>query len=367
MSRERGVKSIWRSTTVRSRLCRSSRAALTNEAISGSPPSSQRLIAAIAVGGVAALITFLRFPPNGPLLLPGDYTLHWWAGDALRRGYSPYAVINAWSPLYPFCSGYLYWLPTALLLEPLAWLSMQWAMIVFTACSAGVFTFALTRDGWWRLPFLASLPFYHAIMGGQVTPLVIAAVLLPSLGWLAPMKYTMAAAGFAYNLSRRYALLAAGIVTLSVLIAPWWPLQWWHELGDVAGRYYHIPLLVPGGVLTLCALLRWRRPEARLLVGMTCIPQTMLYYDQLPLLLVAQSRKQALAMTLVSWLPVPVVAALHGGAMSAERQQLFAWNAPVIVALYYLPAMIVVLCRSNVGDLPTWLAPRRLSDARLHA
>jgi hypothetical protein len=74
----------------------------------------------------------------------------------------------------------------------------------------------------------------------------------------------------------------------------------------------------------------------------------MLYYDQLPLLLAAETRQQALAMTLVSWLPVVVVAALHGGAMSAERQTLFAWNAPVIVAIYYLPCALLILRRPNI-------------------
>jgi len=306
-----------------------------------------RLVVALAAAAMMMALIVLRFRPGGPLVLPNDYTLHWWAGDALRRGYSPYAVINAWSTQYPFCSGYLYWLPTAFILEPFARLPIQWAMVVFTGCSTGIFTYALTRDGWWRLPFLASLPFYHAAIGGQVVPLVVAAMLVPSLGWLAPMKYTMAAAGFAYNLSRRYVVLAAAVVVFSIVIAPWWPMQWWRELSDVAGRYYHVPLLVPGGVLALFALLRWRRPEARLLAVMTCLPQTMLFYDQLPLLLVAETRRQALAMTLTSWLPILAVAWAHGGAMAAERQTLFAWNAPVIVAMYYLPCAALILFRKT--------------------
>ncbi len=314
-----------------------------------------RLAVALAIGVVFAALAFARFRPDGPFILTGDYSLHWWAGDALRRGYSPYAVINAWSPRYPFCSGYLYWLPTALILEPLARLPMQWAMVLFTGCSAAIFAYALSVDGWWRLPFLASLPFYHAIMGGQVVPLVTAAILVPTLGWLAPMKYTLAAAGFLYNRSWRYALLGAGVVLVSIAIAPWWPLQWWHELGDVAGTYYHIPLLVPGGALALLALVRWRRPEARLVAAMACLPQTMLFYDQLPLLLVARSRRQALAMTLASWLPIIIVAALHGGALAAERQTLFAWNAPVIVAVYYLPCALLILRRPNEGAAPAMI------------
>jgi len=312
-----------------------------------SPPARATLAATI--GFVAALWCWHRFSGGA---LPNDYTLHWWAGDALRRGYSPYTVINAWSPLYPFCSGYLYWLPTAMLLEPLAFLPIAVAMSVFTFCSLGLFTYAMTRDGWWRLPFLVSLPLYHATLGGQVVPLVVAAMLVPSLGWLAPMKYTMATAGFAFNLSLRYLLFAVVVVFASIAVAPWWPLQWWHELSDVAGKYYHVPLLVPGGVLVLLALLRWRRPEARLLAVMACLPQTMLFYDQLPLMLVAKNRQQALSMTLVSWLPVFLVEWLHG-VIAAERQTLMAWNAPVIVAIYYLPALALILSRPNRHEPPT--------------
>jgi hypothetical protein len=306
------------------------------------------------------VLAFLRNRPDGPLVLPNDYTYHWWAGDALRRGYSPYAVINAWSPIYPYLEGYPYWLSTALLLEPLAYLPIQWAMVVFTGISAGVFTFALTRDGWWRLPFLASLPFTHAMTSGQVTPFVVAAMLWPSLGWLAPMKYTMGSAGFAYTLSRRYAVLAVVVVALSIAIAPWWPVAWWHELSDMWGHYYHVPILVPGGALPLLALLRWRRPEARLVAVTACLPQIMLFYDQLSLLLVARTYRQALTMTLLSWLPIVGVAALHHGAIAAPGETLFAWNAPVIVWLYFVPCAAIVVTRPNRGDVPTWL--ERLSE-----
>jgi hypothetical protein len=49
------------------------------------------------------------------------------------------------------------------------------------------------------------------------------------------------------------------------------------ELHDtVGGPYYHVPVLVVGGFLTLAAVAKWRLPEARLLVVMACVPQTML-------------------------------------------------------------------------------------------
>jgi hypothetical protein len=54
----------------------------------------------------------------------------------------------------------------------------------------------------------------------------------------------------------------------------------------------------------LIALLRWRRPEARVLAALACVPQTMRFIDQLPLLAVAQSFRQSLLVSLLSYVPL---------------------------------------------------------------
>src|SRR4029079_14401566 len=113
---------------------------------------------------------------------------------------------------------------------PFAWLPMQIAMRVFSAVSIAIFTYAITRDGWWRLPFLASLPLFWCMVSGQTVPLVTAAMLLPALGWLTPIKYTTAAAGAAFNLSRTYVFGAVAMVVISVIVWPWWPREWWADL-----------------------------------------------------------------------------------------------------------------------------------------
>src|SRR4051795_12368576 len=80
----------------------------------------------------------VRVRAAGAYSLASDYTLHWWAADAMIRGYSPYVVINAFTKLYPFCSGYLYMLPAAGLLLPLGFLPMQTAFPLFSAVTVGV-------------------------------------------------------------------------------------------------------------------------------------------------------------------------------------------------------------------------------------
>ena len=164
-------------------------------------------------------------------------------------------------------------------------------------------------------------------------------------------------------MSLRYVVIAVSVVLVSIVIWPWWPGQWYGELSDVVGGpYWHIPLRLTGGVILLLAGFRWRRPEARLLLVMACAPQTMLYYDQLPLLLAAQTFRQAILFAVASWLPGLVSIALHGS-QPLDRGTLFAFNAPIILVCYYVPLLVVILMRPNVGDIPRWLGWLRKSDA----
>lgn len=328
---------------------------LPNGPLHRTPPRLARLAVALLAGCVFWFILAHDLSGVGQsVAAAGDFTLHWWAGNALRSGHSPYAVINAVSKAYPYCSGYLYWLPTAVMLSPFTLVSLFTAMPLFTGLSVAIFTFAITRDGYWRLPFLLSAPAVYAILGGQVVLLVVAAMLIPSLAWLAPMKYTMGFAGLASTLSRRYAVLFALPVLASIAVWPFWPLAWFRELHDVAGRYYHVPVLVTGGFLLPLAALRWRLPEARLLLVMAFAPQTMFNYDQLPLLLVARGRTQAIVFALVTYLPRWLNDRMYGPS-TVDREALFSHLAPLIVACYYLPCLAIVLSRPNAGAVPSWL------------
>lgn len=306
------------------------------------------MVAAV-IGAVASALMWARLRSAGGYAFALDFSPHWRAADAMLHGVSPYLAINAFTTLYPFGAGYLYMLPAAIILLPFGYLEPQTATVIFAGISIAVFAYALARDGWWRLPLLASAPLVYGALSGQTVPLIVAAMLVPSLGWLAPIKFTLGAAGWVYNLSLRYALLAAAVVVVSVAVFPWWPMQWVHELGDVNGVYYHVPLRVLGGVVALAALSRWRRPEARLIAVMACVPQTMLFYDQLPLGLVAHTYRQALTFAVASWV-APLMSLWHFGSQPVDRQSLLAWNAPLIVACYYIPCALVVLTRGNAHE-----------------
>lgn len=317
-----------------------------------SPPVRIRVAIAICVALLAYGLAVLRFR-GAPYSYAADFTWHWRAGRAMLGNVSPYRVINA-TPFYPYNSGYYYLLPTAVLATPFSLLPPHSALALFVACSLGLLAFALTQDGLWRLPVLASLPVAWCIFSGQVAALATAAIILPAIWWLWPLKYTLGAAGAAYHLSAKYVALGLATVGATMLIWPWWPRDWLAELSDKNGVYYRVPLLVPGGVLLLTTLLRWRRPEARLIAVMACVPQTMLFYDQLPLVLVANSFRQALLVSAGSYVAPLIANAIHGSA-AVDPRLLFARNAPIIVACYYAPVAILVLLRPNVGGVPRWL------------
>jgi hypothetical protein len=316
------------------------------------PPIHARIAIAIGVALVAFTLAMLRFR-GAPYAYAGDFTWHWRAGRAMLDGASLYRVINT-LPYYPYNSGYYYFLPTALVVAPFSVLTPHMAAAVFVGCSLGLLALGLTRDGYWRLPILASLPVVWCIFSGQVVTLATAVILLPALWWLWPMKYTLGAAGAAYHLSARYVAVGVVLLGLTMIIWPWWPRDWVAELSDNNGRYYRVPLLVPGGVLLLVTLLRWRRPEARLIAAMACVPQTMLYYDQLPLTLAASSYRQALWISIGSY-AAPLIASAIFGAAAVDLRVLVERNAPVILACYYAPTALLILFRPNVGRVPGWM------------
>ena len=61
-----------------------------------------------------------------------------------------------------------------------------------------------------------------------------------------------------------------------------------------------VTYVTAGGPLILLALLRWRRPEARLLVALGCIPHTTMLYEALPLFLVARRWQEGVLLAALS-------------------------------------------------------------------
>ena len=143
-------------------------------------------------------------------------------------------------------------------------------------------TIAARRYGRGLPAALLSASFLNAVILGQWSPFLTALAVLPVLGVAWAAKPSIGAAMFAAFPSRRGVMAALLLVGLSLVIAPTWPWRWWSILfhGPQA-----IPILRPAGFLLLLALLRWQLPEARLLLALGCVPQTIGLYDTLPLFL----------------------------------------------------------------------------------
>jgi len=163
---------------------------------------------------------------------------------------------------------------------------------------------------------MVSVPVFRALYAVQWSPLLTASALVaPMLGLLA-VKPNLAPPLLAYRMSRQamgwFFLGAVPLIVVSLELHPLWPRFWLTNLREyrLAGQY-QIPILLWYGTPLALALLRWRRPEARLLLAMACVPQNGFFYDQLPLMLIPRNRGEMRVTSALSWLAeLPVLTRL---------------------------------------------------------
>ena len=139
-----------------------------------------------------------------------DFLAFWYAARAFLHGLDPYAVTPSGAP-YFVDDRFFYPFPSVLAVVPFAPFALPVAGALFFATSSGLLAFALSRDGYARLTLFLSFPYVMAASLGQWAPLVMAAVLLPGLGFLAVCKPNI---GVALALARptRAAVLRRGCV-----------------------------------------------------------------------------------------------------------------------------------------------------------
>lgn len=304
-----------------------------------------RLALAVAIGMYGA---FLAWPRVGIVGL-SDFNQLWYAAHALLTGVGPYAAVGPGRALdiaYPL----FYPLPAVLVALPLASLRAAVASMVFSGVSAALLTFALTRVASHRVVAVLSFSFFYAAAISQWSPILIASAVLPGLGFLLVAKPTIGFALWLYRPRWQAAALGTLLLLISVVVRPAWPLEWIQTFG--AARHIRAPIASPGGPLILLALLRWRRPEARLLAALACVPQTTLLYEVLPLFLVPASWAQSLVLVISTWVAKIVEITLQPYPTLVDRTRV---SATISVALCYLPCLIMVLRRPNDGELPAWL------------
>jgi hypothetical protein len=109
--------------------------------------------------------------------------------------------------------------------------------------------------------------------------------------------------------------------------------------------------MTPIGPVILLALLRWRRPEARLLVALAFVPQLLFWADQLPLFLIPRTRGETKALFLCT-----AAGFLIWYVQFWDNPAYVLAAAPYVLASAYIPCVIMVLRRPNEGELSGWIA-----------
>jgi glycosyl transferase family 87 len=327
------------------------------------PSRRARLLIAIVVGVVTAIVSALRIRRIFAFTQIGDLTPIFVGAQAVISGADPYSTVAGRTDLWLHLL--FYPLPASLLLTPLAWLPMQLAATLFEAVGAAWLAYASTRDGWWPLWLFASAGFWQSVISVQWSPLLLGAALAGAPAGLAiAAKPTMALPLLAMQTQRRAVIgaiaLATAIVLASLVIDPHWPLNYYRTVREspVHGEYVSPAFTLLGLPLWL-ALLRWRDWRGRLLLGMAITPLNAYSHSYLALMLVARNRFQMALLGLASWIAFFATVRITFSLVSSSPLTLVTPYIEHIAVLgYCLPALVLVLQHPNEGPAPLWLETR---------
>lgn len=301
-------------------------------------PIRHRVIAALGVGLLAGLLCWLLASREGAV---PDLLAPLTAARRFLGGENPYWTALGPMGKTPFDEPLFYPFTTVLAVLPFAHLTTAAASGLFFGASSGLLAFFITRDGLWRLHVFASAPFVVAATLAQLSPLLCVAAFVPAAGFLAVLKPNLGLALLVRRPSVKALLGCAVLVAISVAILPSWPADWMASLRkDVSARHIHLAPILQwqwGGALLMLAAFGWRRPAGRLLLAMSCVPQLLFFYDQLPLWLVPRTRKESILLTACSQLAMILWFLLRETGDSLIRS-----GFPYVVALIYLPALAIM-------------------------
>ena len=253
----------------------------------------------------------------------------------------------------------LYPMPTYLVFAPFAWTPDYLVRALWSGFGAAMLTWlALGRFGIHGLAIVFSRCGALAISIAQFSPYFFMGALVPGWQVLAVAKPTLGIIVWCYRPSWWPIIGGSVLIAASFLVLPTWITEWRSQLTGVGWYLPAAAIWRGGGPLLLLAASRWRRPEARLLLALACVPHNFAWYDQLLVFLVAERQREVWILFVLSW-----VAAL-GSAYALfdlgyiNRPDPFSLFRIPIVALLYLPALLMVLKRPNKGAVPRWLEHR---------
>lgn len=198
-----------------------------------------------------------------------------------------------------------------------------------------------------------------AVIAAQWAPLMTAAACIPTLAFFASAKPNIGISAVAYDPSRRVVGCATvgSIVLLAVSFAL--RLSWVQDwLPLVHKGEFSSPIALRGGQLLVLALLRWRRSDARLLMAVSLFPHSMVPYASLPLFLIPRTFRESLVLAACSSAAMLLTLTVIGEPKSLTENY---HQGEALVALTYIPCLIMILRRPNEGERLTRHTPERFA------
>jgi hypothetical protein len=311
-------------------------------------PAGRRLYVAVVVGIFSAVWTTVLVRGK---TYPGDFEQVWYAARAILAGKDPYQLIGPGRPFeYDFL--FRYPLSAAVVAIPVTPIPADVASGLLLGSGLACLAWALMRYGHAPLIGLLSAGVWSAVDSVQWSPLLASATVMAPLGVLFVAKPTIGLAMFAARPSR-WAVVGGLVVTaIAFLIQPTWLSEWRSTTADRVGITSLV--LHPGGVLALLSLLKWRRPEARMLAILACVPMTPVLYETVPLLLVPRRRWEAVSLVIASYVAL-VWARRIVPPLDFDHRIYAAYmenSANGIALVLYPLATLMVLRRPNEGKVP---------------
>jgi len=316
-----------------------------------------RIVLAALCGLLAGMVTFQK---NVREPTPRDFEQIWFAARAILAGNNPYRQVGPGLAVdWPF--PLLYPLPAGVIGIPFAPLSIHAATVLFSVIGGALLAWALMEHGYGTLFGFFSMPVRAAFESVQWSPVLASAMVIAPLSLVLVAKPTVGGAIFFARPSRWAFAGAALFGGIAFALQPGWVSDWLDAIARNEAIWapttpYRAPITFVGGPLVLLCLLRWRRPEARLVAAMVCVPQTLVLYEAVPLMLVPRTFWQSVALVAASyvghaWVRIHLPPGYH------ERLSYELVGRAMVWSLY-LPCTLLVLRRRNEGPLPAWLERR---------
>jgi hypothetical protein len=209
---------------------------------------------------------------------------------------------------------------------------------IFYGFSSGVLALGLTREGYHRLLIFLAYPYWIGMLYVQWSPLIAASAFFPFLLPATMAKPQVGIPVFVSRFSLRGLWACICVAAASLVVFPRWPLFWFSEIG----KYQHFyAILVLPGPLILLALLRYRDPDAILLLLTACMPQRW-FFDTFTLWLIPRSRREILIATFFSWC-AGIWRWYH---FPHSMSEVGRW----VVIFTYIPMLTILLFRQRASD-----------------